>query len=288
MTGFGRGIYDGEKRTVTVEIKSVNHRFLDFNLKIYRVYSKFEDKIRAAVSSKISRGKLDVYVSVVNKQEDGLDVKLDRSLLNGYLKAYGVLRDEYGLKDDISVMTVARNSDLFTVNKAEEDDNEVYADIEKALDLALCEFVAMREEEGRRLAEDLLSYLSVLEQNTKKLKELSPESVKEYRNKLEERIKELLEDAKVDEQRLLTETAIFADKIAVDEEMARLSSHFAQFRQMIESTAPIGKKMDFLVQEINREINTTGSKANSLEMSKTVVEMKSELEKIREQIQNVE
>ncbi len=288
MTGFGRGIYDGEKRTVTVEIKSVNHRFLDFNLKIYRVYSKFEDKIRAAVSSKISRGKLDVYVSVVNKQEDGLDVKLDRSLLNGYLKAYGVLRDEYGLKDDISVMTVARNSDLFTVNKAEEDDNEVYADIEKALDLALCEFVAMREEEGKRLAEDLLSYLSVLEQNTKKLKELSPESVKEYRKKLEERIKELLEDAKVDEQRLLTETAIFADKIAVDEEMARLSSHFAQFRQMIESTAPIGKKMDFLVQEINREINTTGSKANSLEMSKTVVEMKSELEKIREQIQNVE
>lgn len=288
MTGFGRGIYDGEKRTVTVEIKSVNHRFLDFNLKIYRVYSKFEDKIRAAVSSKISRGKLDVYVSVVNKQEDGLDVKLDRSLLNGYLKAYGVLKDEYGLKDDISVMTVARNSDLFTVNKAEEDDNEVYADIEKALDLALCEFVAMREEEGKRLAEDLLSYLSVLEQNTKKLKELSPESVKEYRKKLEERIKELLEDAKVDEQRLLTETAIFADKIAVDEEMARLSSHFAQFRQMIESTAPIGKKMDFLVQEINREINTTGSKANSLEMSKTVVEMKSELEKIREQIQNVE
>ncbi len=288
MTGFGRGIYDGEKRTVTVEIKSVNHRFLDFNLKIYRVYSKFEDKIRALVSSKISRGKLDVYVSVVNKEEDGLDVKLDRSLLNGYLKAYGVLKNEYGLKDDISVMTVARNSDLFTVNKAEEDDEEVYADIEKALNLALDEFVEMRVEEGKRLAEDLLSYLSVLEENTEKLKKLAPESVKEYRKKLEERIRELLEDAKIDEQRLLTETAIFADKIAVDEEMARLKSHFAQFKQMIETNVPIGKKMDFLVQEINREINTTGSKANNLEMSKTVVEMKSELEKIREQIQNVE
>ncbi len=288
MTGFGRGIYDGEKRTVTVEIKSVNHRFLDFNLKIYRVYSKFEDKIRAAVSSRISRGKIDVYVSVVNKEVDGLEVSLDRSLLNGYLKAYSVLKDEYGLKDDISVMTVARNSDLFTVNKAEEDDEAVYADIEKAVSIALDEFVAMREEEGKRLAEDLLAYLAVLEENTDKLKRLSPESVKEYRKKLEERIKELLEDAKVDEQRLLTETAIFADKIAVDEEMARLKSHFAQFKQMIESTAPIGKKMDFLVQEINREINTTGSKANNLEMSKTVVEMKSELEKIREQIQNVE
>lgn len=288
MTGFGRGIYDGEKRTVTVEIKSVNHRFLDFNLKIYRVYSKFEDKIRAAVSSRISRGKIDVYVSVVNKEVDGLEVSLDRSLLNGYLKAYSVLKDEYGLKDDISVMTVARNSDLFTVNKAEEDDEAVYADIEKAVSIALDEFVAMRVEEGKRLAEDLLSYLAVLEENTDKLKRLSPESVKEYRKKLEERIKELLEDAKVDEQRLLTETAIFADKIAVDEEMARLKSHFAQFKQMIESTAPIGKKMDFLVQEINREINTTGSKANNLEMSKTVVEMKSELEKIREQIQNVE
>lgn len=288
MTGFGRGIYDGEKRTVTVEIKSVNHRFLDFNLKIYRVYSKFEDKIRAAVSSRISRGKIDVYVSVVNKEVDGLEVSLDRSLLNGYLKAYSVLKDEYGLKDDISVMTVARNSDLFTVNKAEEDDEAVYADIENAVSIALDEFVAMREEEGKRLAEDLLSYLAVLEENTEKLKKLSPESVKEYRKKFEERIKELLEDAKVDEQRLLTETAIFADKIAVDEEMARLKSHFAQFKQMIESTAPIGKKMDFLVQEINREINTTGSKANNLEMSKTVVEMKSELEKIREQIQNVE
>ncbi len=288
MTGFGRGIYDGEKRTVTVEIKSVNHRFLDFNLKIYRVYSKFEDKIKAIVSKAVSRGKIDVYVSVVNKREDGLTVSLDYSLLNGYLNAYKTLKEEYGLKDDISVMSVARNSDLFTVNKTEEEDEEVFADIEKALKTALDEFTEMRKIEGERLCEDIKGYLEKLEANKDKLKLLSPESVNLYRARLEEKMKELLADAHIDEARIITETAIFADKVAVDEEMARLESHFKQFRDMLESKVPIGKKMDFLVQEINREINTTGSKSASLEMSKTVVEMKSELEKIREQIQNVE
>ena len=288
MTGFGRGIYDGEKRTVTVEIKSVNHRFLDFNLKIYRVYSKFEDKIKAIVSKAVSRGKIDVYVSVVNKREDGLTVSLDYSLLNGYLNAYKTLKEEYGLKDDISVMSVARNSDLFTVNKTEEEDEEVFADIEKALKTALDEFTEMRKIEGERLCEDIKGYLEKLEANKDKLKLLSPESVNLYRARLEEKMKELLADAHIDEARIITETAIFADKVAVDEEMARLESHFKQFRDMLESKVPIGKKMDFLVQEINREINTTGSKSASLEMSKTVVEMKSEVEKIREQIQNVE
>ncbi len=288
MTGFGRGVFENEKRSVTVEIKSVNHRFFDFNLKIYRIYSKFEDRIRAEVAAAVSRGKIDVYVSVVNKQEDGVDVKLDRSLLAGYLKAYALLRDEYGLKDDISVMTVARNSDLFTQNKIEEDDEEVYADIKTALDVALAEFSAMRKAEGEHLAADLTGYLEKLEKDTAFIKERSPQRVSEYRARLEAKIKELLGDVNVDEQRLITETALYADKIAVDEETARLESHFKQFRKMIESGEPIGKKMDFLVQEINREINTTGSKSNDLEMSNTVVEMKSELEKIREQIQNVE
>ena len=288
MTGFGRGVFENEKRSVTVEIKSVNHRFFDFNLKIYRIYSKFEDRIRAAVAAAVSRGKIDVYVSVVNKQEDGVDVKLDRSLLAGYLKAYALLRDEYGLKDDISVMTVARNSDLFTQNKIEEDDEEVYADIKTALDAALAEVSAMRKAEGEHLAADLTGYLEKLEKDTAFIKERSPQRVSEYRARLEAKIKELLGDVNVDEQRLITETALYADKIAVDEETARLESHFKQFRKMIESGEPIGKKMDFLVQEINREINTTGSKSNDLEMSNTVVEMKSELEKIREQIQNVE
>ena len=288
MTGFGRGVFENEKRSVTVEIKSVNHRFFDFNLKIYRIYSKFEDRIRAEVAAAVSRGKIDVYVSVVNKQEDGVDVKLDRSLLAGYLKAYALLRDEYGLKDDISVMTVARNTDLFTQNKIEEDDEEVYADIKTALDAALTEFSAMRKAEGEHLAADLTGYLEKLERDTVFIKERSPQRVSEYRARLEAKIKELLGDVNVDEQRLITETALYADKIAVDEETARLESHFKQFRKMIESGEPIGKKMDFLVQEINREINTTGSKSNDLEMSNTVVEMKSELEKIREQIQNVE
>ena len=288
MTGFGRGVFENEKRSVTVEIKSVNHRFFDFNLKIYRIYSKFEDRIRAEVAAAVSRGKIDVYVSVVNKQEDGVDVKLDRSLLAGYLKAYALLRDEYGLKDDISIMTVARNSDLFTQNKIEEDDEEVYADIKTALDAALAEFSAMRKAEGEHLAADLIGYLEKLEKATVFIKERSPQGVSEYRARLEAKIKELLGDVNVDEQRLITETALYADKIAVDEETARLESHFKQFRKMLESSEPIGKKMDFLVQEINREINTTGSKSNDLEMSNTVVEMKSELEKIREQIQNVE
>ena len=288
MTGFGRGVFENEKRSVTVEIKSVNHRFFDFNLKIYRIYSKFEDRIRAEVAAAVSRGKIDVYVSVVNKQEDGVDVKLDRSLLAGYLKAYALLRDEYGLKDDISIMTVARNSDLFTQNKIEEDDEEVYADIKTALDAALAEFSAMRKAEGEHLAADLIGYLEKLEKDTAFIKERSPQRVSEYRARLEAKIKELLGDVNVDEQRLITETALYADKIAVDEETARLESHFKQFRKMLESSEPIGKKMDFLVQEINREINTTGSKSNDLEMSNTVVEMKSELEKIREQIQNVE
>ncbi len=288
MTGFGRGVFENEKRSVTVEIKSVNHRFFDFNLKIYRIYSKFEDRIRAEVAAAVSRGKIDVYVSVVNKQEDGVDVKLDRSLLAGYLKAYALLRDEYGLKDDISVMTVARNSDLFTQNKIEEDDEEVYADIKTALDAALTEFSAMRKAEGEHLAADLTGYLEKLEKATVFIKERSPQRVSDYRARLEAKIKELLGDVNVDEQRLIIETALYADKIAVDEETARLESHFKQFRKMIGSGEPIGKKMDFLVQEINREINTTGSKSNDLEMSNTVVEMKSELEKIREQIQNVE
>lgn len=288
MTGYGRAVNENEKRTVTVEIKSVNHRFFDFNLRIYRVYSHFEDKIKSMVAKSISRGKVDMYVSIVNNTEDAMEVSLDRALLAGYIDALRTMKDDYGLRDDISVMTVSGFHDIFSVKKNEDSDEEIFAQLEETVNAALAEFEAMRQAEGRRLKDDLKSYCDVLENGITFFKERSPETVRIYREKLTEKLNELLSESTVDEQRVVTEAAIFADKIAVDEEMARLSSHIEQFLKMLDSDKPTGKKMDFLVQEMNREVNTTGSKANDIEMSKMVVEMKSEIEKIREQIQNIE
>ena len=288
MTGYGRASESLHMRTITVEVKSVNHRYLDCTVKTSRAYSFLEDAIKAAISGKVARGKVDVFVTIDNSESEDFAVKLNEPLLKGYLEVFDRLNAEYGIKNDISVTDVVRIPDILSVEKQEADAEELTADVVSVLELALSGHSEMREKEGGRLQEDISSRLSLIEKLAGSVEERSPQCVEEYREKLEARMKEVLESAMIEPQRILTEAAIFADKIAVDEETVRLHSHIAQFREMMRAGGPIGRKLDFLVQELNREVNTIGSKANDLQITSTVVDIKGEIEKIREQVQNIE
>lgn len=290
MTAFGRSVGSTQNKNITVEIKSVNSRYFDPQIKISRSFSYLEEKVKNYIQSHISRGKVDVWVGVEVTENAAGEIKLDKAYAENYINALYCLRDEFGLTDDITVMRVAKNKDIFVFTTSEEDADEAWSEILPFLESAMSVFVKAREAEGSKLIADLLEKKAHVADLAKKVGELSANATSSYRDKLEARIKSFLEDhtITIDESRILTECAIFADKVAVDEELVRLSSHFAAFDDIVKSDEPIGKRLDFLIQEMNRETNTIGSKCNDASIAHIVVEMKNELEKIREQIQNIE
>lgn len=291
MTAFGRAKETVNGRDITVEIRSVNSRYFDCSVKISRVFSFLEEKIKPFLQSKgISRGKVDVYIGVEVVDADGVEIALDRSYLNPYMKALYELRDEFGLKDDISVMSVASNKEIFTVKKPEEDMEKDWEELITVLEPAVASFLDGREREGANIEADLKAKVNNISEIVAKIEALSEADISSYRTKLHDRLTQMLADNKIsiDENRILTECAIFADRVAIDEELVRLRSHFKAFSEICALTEPVGRKLDFLIQEMNREINTIGSKCSNSEIAHYVVDVKTEIEKIREQIQNIE
>ena len=291
MTGFGRCRETVEGLDITVEIKSVNSRFLDCTAKISRAYGYLEERVKPYLMSRgVTRGKVDVWISVDVMDSGSVQITADEGYLQGYLEALYTLRDKYGLRDDISVMSVARNHDIFQIKKPDEDIEHDWERVLTVLSKAVDTFLTVREREGERLAADLRSKMENIKAVVARIEELSLADVSTYRERLAERIREALNDCQItpDETRLLTECAIHADKVAVDEEMVRLRTHFGAFEEILSSGEPVGRKLDFLMQEMNREINTTGSKCSDAQIAHLVVDVKCELEKIREQIQNLE
>ena len=291
MTAFGRAKETVNGRDITVEIRSVNSRYFDCTVKISRVFSFLEEKIKPFLQSKgISRGKVDIYIGVEVVDADGVEIALDRSYLNPYMKALYELRDEFGLKDDISVMSVASNKEIFTVKKPEEDMEKDWEDLLTVLEPAVASFLDGREREGANIEEDLRTKIDSISDTVSKIEVLSASDISSYRTKLHDKLTQMLADNKIsiDENRILTECAIFADRVAIDEELVRLRSHFKAFSEICELKEPVGRKLDFLIQEMNREINTIGSKCSNSEIAHYVVDVKTEIEKIREQIQNIE
>ena len=288
MTGFGRGHEILNGRDITVEIRSVNHRYYEFSARIPRSLSFAEDKLRTLLAGKISRGKVEVSVFVNNTTAADEQITVNRQVLSDYVEALRSVKDEFGLRDDLSLSCVLRMPDALSVVKTQTDEEQLWADVKQVAEQALAKFIAMREAEGAKMREDFLTRLATIEKWVGVVEERSPIIVEEYRKRLFDRMSEVLEGRQIDEGRILLEAGIFSEKTAVDEETVRLRSHIAQFRSMLDSGEPIGRKLDFLVQEMNREANTIGSKANDIELAKIVVDIKSEIEKIREQIQNVE
>ena len=288
MTGYGRQELIAGGKKIHVEVKSVNHRYSDFTIKYPRHFAFLEDRIKKRAAESITRGKVDIFLTIENYETTDEEITINRAAAENYIEALKKLRDEFSLTDDITVMSVARNQDVFTVVKKEEDEEEIWNNVRTALDGALEEFTMMRQREGERIQKDLEARVEYMKTLVERVDERSPETVDEYRNRLYDKIKEILEDREIDEARILTEVAIFADKVAVNEETVRLRSHFVEFGAIVNSGEPAGRRLDFLIQEINRETNTIGSKASDIEIAKIVVELKGEIEKLREQIQNIE
>ena len=288
MTGFGRAEETDGGRDILVEVKSVNHRFFDFNARISRGDGFLEERLKTALKSRVSRGKIDVLVAVEPADGEDVTVQVNHSLVSGYLDALYEIQRRYNLPDDISVDTVARFPDVFTVRRAPEDEDALWEEVRRVLEKAMDPFLAMRAAEGAHMKEDVLGRANTILKLVSGIEERSPQTVEEYRNKLKERISGVLEGAAVDEGRILTEAPVFADKVSVDEETVRLRSHVSQFSDMLESGGPVGRRLDFLVQEMNREANTIGSKCADAGIAHMVVDLKAEIEKIREQIQNIE
>ena len=288
MTGYGRAQKLVDGMDIMVEIKSVNHRYFEFSSRLPRNYGFLDEKLKSFFNSALARGKMECYVQIEAVEEPDTLISLNHSLVKVYLDAYKELADTYGIENDIKVSNISRVSDIFMVRKQAADEDRIWAAVSEVAKAALDGFVAMREREGARLRDDVLSRLDEIISNVEFIEKRSPETVAEYNEKLLGRLREMLGDAHIDEQRILTEAAIFADKIAVAEETVRLRSHISQLRSFLDSSEAIGKKMDFLVQELNREANTIGSKAQDVEIARRVVAVKAEIEKIREQIQNIE
>ena len=291
MTAYGRGKREWEDKDMSFELRSVNSRYFDCTVKLPRAYAFLEEKIKAYVQKNvISRGKVDVFFNVTDRTETGVTVSLDEGYLKGYLAALRRLSEEYGLADDVTVSRVAARPEIFRIERTEEDLSGEWERVEEALALAAADYSAMREAEGARIAADLTEKVEGIEQMVSRIAALSAEHIGGYREKLEARLRAVLEDNRVtaDENRILTECAIMADKLAVDEELVRLGSHFVAFRDIIGQKEPAGRKLDFLMQEMNRETNTIGSKCQNSAIAAIVVDIKCELEKIREQVQNIE
>lgn len=288
MTGFGRAQDTVDGITVTVEIKSVNHRYFDFSCRVPRNYGFLEEKLKGFVQSRVTRGKIECYVQLEAQEVEECVVKVNHSLAKGYINALNEIGEVYGLENDINVSAVARNHDIFSVHKSDAEEEVIWNAVSTVANLAIDSFVSMREREGEKLKADILSRCDFILEKVSFIEERSPQTVIEYNKKLLERMQSVLSDVQVDEQRLLTEAAIYADKIAVAEETVRLRSHIDQMHEFMNSEVAIGRKMDFLVQEFNREANTIGSKAQDVEIARRVIDIKAEVEKIREQVQNIE
>lgn len=290
MTGYGRSQAVVDTMNITVELKSVNHRYFEFNSRVPRNYGFLDEKLKSYIGSRVSRGKVECYVSVENLENDEIEILVNHSLAQSYLGALKELaeRNELNLRDDLAMSSLARYNDIFTVHKQEADEEKIWNAVKSVAETAVDKFIGMREAEGNKLKNDVLSRADLILQKVSLIEERSPETVKEYNDKLLARINEFLSDVQVDEQRLLTECAIFADKVAVAEETVRLRSHIDQLRQFLDSDEAVGRKTDFLVQEMNREANTIGSKAQDVTIARCVIDIKAEIEKIREQIQNIE
>ncbi len=288
MTGFGRERAAFEEREILVEIRSVNHRFYEFTARTPRAYGYLDEKLKSLLGGKITRGKVEVSVYIYNKEGVNADITVNKEIAHGYLDALRAAAPELEVEDDLKLSDIMRLPDLFTVVKTQENEEQVWEQVKQTAESALEKFVEMREVEGVKMHDDIASRLGFIEQMVKSVEERSSKVNDLYREKLYAKLTELLKDRNIDDSRVLTEAAIFSEKTAVDEETVRLHSHIAQFRTLINSSEPVGRKLDFLVQEMNREVNTTGSKCSDLEITKTVVDLKSEIEKIREQIQNVE
>lgn len=288
MTGFGRGTKSISGFEITVEIRAVNHKFFEFSSRIPRAYQFLDEKLKSLCGSRISRGKVEASVLIEDISGNATELCINRAYADAYIAALRSFAKQYHLKDDIKASVIAGNSDIFVLKKKNIDEELITEAVLSAAGEALDRFVEMRAVEGKRLAEDVLSRADNILTKVAFVEERSPETVREYRARLEQKIRELLNDASVDEQRLITETAVFADKIAVDEETVRLRSHIASLHALFEEGGVIGRKLDFLIQEMNRETNTIGSKCQDIEITKTVVDIKAEIEKMREQIQNIE
>ena len=288
MTGYGRARMAIDGREISGEIRSVNHRYLDVNVKCPRAYSFLEEALKKAAGNQIARGKVDIFVQLASASADDVTVKVNVPLAQRYLSALRELSEATGLPNDISLLTLAKMPEVLTEEQAEPDTEKLTQDVLEVFQLAVDEFEIMRTREGEKLADDVHARGNTIIELLTQVESRAPERTAEYREKLEKRMNELLTDATVDTQRILTEAAVFADRTAIDEETVRLRSHLNQLEHMLNEHKPIGRKLDFLVQEMNRESNTIGSKANDITLSKLVVELKSEIEKIREQIQNIE
>ena len=288
MTGFGRAKQEIGGKTITVELRAVNHRYLDCTVKAPRQYGFLDDALKKAAAARIARGKVEIFVTVETQELGDTTVTVNHALAAQYLAALHELSEKYGLRDDITVMSLAKMPDVLGSERVDQDMDEMIRDVTAVFAQACGGFDEMRLREGEKLADDVRSRAAEIERLVGEVEVRSPERVREYREKLLARMREVLADTNIDETRIVTEAAIYADKTAVDEETVRLRSHLHQLDGMLREEKPIGRKLDFLVQEMNREANTIGSKANDVDMAQTVVNIKSEIEKIREQIQNIE
>jgi uncharacterized protein (TIGR00255 family) len=288
MTGYGIAKGESGAISITVELKSVNNRYLDCNIRMPRVYTAIEDTLKAAVTRSISRGKVDVFINVDTSKAESIAVKINKPVADAYIAVLQTLSDEYGLSSNVSAIEFARFPDVLQLEKNETDADALTKDICAVLEEALRNFDIMRAREGDNLSSDITQRLNEIERLTNNAEESSPKSVAEYRAKLEAKMTEVLQNKEIDTSRILLEAAIFADRVAINEETVRLKSHIEQLRAMLKSREPVGRKLDFLIQELNREANTIGSKGNDVEMAHIVVDLKAEIEKIREQAQNIE
>ncbi len=288
MTGFGRSMKEIDGYLITVELKSVNHRYFEFSCRVPRQYGFLEEKLKSHINARVARGKVECFVGIEALKTEAADVVVNHTLAKAYLHALEELKSTYELKDMTDAVTISRYPDVLVVRKAEEDEDKLWSYVSDVCDEAMAKFVAMREREGEKLRDDVYSRGQTILDCVSFIEERSPQTVREYNDKLVERVHELIGDVSLDEERVIQEVAIYADKVAVAEETVRLRSHIEQLNEFINSDEPIGRKMDFLVQEINRECNTIGSKANDVAIARRVVAMKAEVEKIREQIQNIE
>lgn len=288
MTGYGRAKSVFGPREITVEIKSVNHRFFEFSAKYPRQYSFIEDKLKTLFSKEINRGKVEAYISISVSDGSDIGVEVNGALAGSYISALKSANESLGLADDLTLSQLLRMPDVFTVTRQEIDESELWSEISQVAEAALQSFMQMRIAEGDRLKDDIMKKLDSIQELVLKIESRSPQVVEEYKDRLYSKLCELLESKNIEQSRILTEAAIFADKTAVDEETVRLKSHVESFRELLLIDEPVGKKLDFIVQEMNREVNTTGSKCSDIEITKIVLELKSIVEKIREQIQNIE
>ncbi len=288
MTGYGKVNEVINSREITVEIKSVNHRYFEYSSRIHRIYFALDDKIKKEVSSKVARGKVEVSVSIKNIENTNVVLSVDLSLAKSYYDALGEIAEHLGVQKNQDVLSISKFEGVLTAQKNEEDTEALWQDVKVVLDKAVLQFLQMRKIEGEKLKEDVLLKLSNVSALLNKVETIAPLRVKEYTEKLYQKLKEILKDKQIDEARILTEAAVFADKVVVDEEITRLKSHIIQFENILKENSSQGRKLDFLTQELNREANTIGSKSNDINITRLVVDMKSEIEKIKEQIQNIE